>query len=136
MLMDFLGKPIWVLGKRVLSQACVAMEVQAMLEAFKLLKDSLIQYRVVEIQTNSMLALSEVRKIISNPPEVGPLAEVIAYARCLDGLRITHIYREGNAAADWVARDACCHEFAWNGGMPLPKPLVKLMLIDFLFDPP
>ncbi|KAG0500607.1 hypothetical protein HPP92_000679 [Vanilla planifolia] len=133
---DHMGKPLLAMGRRFVSQASEAMEVQAILEAFHLLRRSLPQYRAVEMQTDCMTAMLTVRKLITSAPETGPLAEIIRCARELDALTITHIYREGNEPADWVARAACCNDFVWDTGTSYPKPLIKLMLLDFMYDPP
>ncbi|KAG0457820.1 hypothetical protein HPP92_022685 [Vanilla planifolia] len=125
-----------VAGKRMFSVAADMMEVQAILLAFDLLRGSLPQYRAMEIQSDSMMALQVARDMVNNPNGEGVLAITLQYVRDMEALRFSHILREGNGPADWVARDACLHEFVWVPGGSLPQPLLKLMLSDFLFDLP
>ncbi|KAG0496371.1 hypothetical protein HPP92_001062 [Vanilla planifolia] len=83
---------------------------------------------------NKLSALQEVCTLISHPPVEGFFAEAIKRMRSLNTLRSSHIYREGNAPIDWVACAVCCSDFAWGWGVPLPKPLPKCLLSDFMLD--
>ncbi|KAG0452169.1 hypothetical protein HPP92_026102 [Vanilla planifolia] len=112
------------------------MEVQAIMMAFDLLREFLPQHRAVEFQSNSMAALLEARDMVTKPSGEGMFAVSLQYVRAMEACRFSHIHREGNEPADWVARRACTHEFIWGPGESLPQPLIQLLLTDFLFDPP
>ncbi|KAG0471343.1 hypothetical protein HPP92_015889 [Vanilla planifolia] len=125
-----------VAGKRMFSVAADMMEVQAIIMAFDLLREFLPQYRAVEFQSDSMTALQVARDMVTKPSGEGVLAVTLQYVKAMEALRFSHIHREGNEPADWAARRACTHEFIWGPGESLPQSLIKLMLFDFLFDPP
>ncbi|KAG0458778.1 hypothetical protein HPP92_021906 [Vanilla planifolia] len=97
---DCLGRPLMVAGKRMFSVAADMMEVQAILLAFDLLRGSLPQYRAVEIQSDSMMALQVARDMVNNPNGEGVLAITLQYVRDMEALRFSHILREGNGPAN------------------------------------
>ncbi|KAG0497240.1 hypothetical protein HPP92_001931 [Vanilla planifolia] len=90
-------------------------------------------YPAVEIHTDSTYALHEGMQRVRYPLEDGIVSDALHYVRKMPAFRFTHVLREGNAPADWVAKNACSFDMIWERGMPLPKPLLKLLLADFVF---
>ncbi|KAG0488685.1 hypothetical protein HPP92_007496 [Vanilla planifolia] len=131
---DHWGKPLLVGGKWF-STSCESMELQAILEALDVVRCSFPQFHAIEIHTDSALAAQEMHCMLQCPPEGGFLSTAIVHAPNLVVLRVAHVRCECNAPVDWAARTACLGDYAWGRGMPLLKPLLKLLLDDFLFDP-
>ncbi|KAG0478587.1 hypothetical protein HPP92_013306 [Vanilla planifolia] len=108
---DCLGRPLLVAGRRMLSQAVDMMETQALLMVLDMIRDLLPLYRAVELQSDSMMAIQEVRKLMSLTPGSGVFAATIQYASGVEAVRFLHILRDGNKLADWAARAACSNDF-------------------------
>jgi len=65
-------------------------------------------HRRLEVEGDNLIVIQAVRKHICPPWQIAPIVEDIwnMITSC-DSISFTHIYREGNLAADWIAKYGC-----------------------------
>ena len=65
-------------------------------------------FRHMEVEGDNQVVLRAVQKQIPVPWQIAPIIEDIwnMIPNC-DTISFTHIYREGNIAADWMAKHGC-----------------------------
>ncbi|KAG0464707.1 hypothetical protein HPP92_018871 [Vanilla planifolia] len=109
------------------------METQALLMMLDMIRDLLPLHRAVKLQSDSMMAIHEVRDLMCLPRDRVSLLLAIHDAWVLRPLNPTHSRETECAFVDWAA---CSNDFVWGLEDPIPKLLLNLMLSNFTFDSP
>ena len=73
-------------------------------------------FRQLEVEGDNQIVLKAVQKLIPAPWQIAPILEDIwnLLSNC-ERISFKHIYREGNMAADWMAKHGCsirCHSLS------------------------
>jgi len=89
-------------------------------------------YRRLEVEGDNQIVIKAVLKHIQAPWQIAPILEDIwnMVAGC-ETVLFRHIYREGNMAADWMAKYGCslrCHSLVLLSSPPCRQFL--FLLID------
>ena len=94
-------------GARYLAQAPILVaEVTAIRDGLKVALEA--GYRHIEVEGDNQVVISAIHGRILPPWQIAPLIEDIKnLTQGYTDIYFKHIYREGNMAADWVAKYGC-----------------------------
>jgi len=92
-------------------------------------------FRKIEVEGDNQVVLKAVQKQIHTPWQITPILEDIWHmiSSC-ESISFSHIYREGNMAADWMAKYGCslrCHSLSLFSYLPC-RELILILVDDNL----
>ena len=65
-------------------------------------------YRKIQVEGDNQIVIRAVQKQIHTPWQIGPiLQDIWNLLRNCESISFQHIFREGNMAADWMAKFGC-----------------------------
>jgi len=81
-----------------------------------------VGFRKIQVEGNNQTVIKAMQKQIHTPWQIAPILEDIwnKISSC-EFISFTHIYRESNMAADWMAKYGCslrCHSLSLFTSLP------------------
>jgi len=118
-------------GSRFLEHASILVaEVTAMRDGISTALQA--GFRQLEVEGDNQIVIKAVQKQIQAPWQIAPILEDIwNMIACCEIVLFRYIYREGNMAADWMAKYGCslrCHSLVFLSSPPCHQFL--FLLID------